>query len=170
MRLFLIGFMCSGKSTVGKVLAQRMQLPFVDVDRMVEARVGPLLPYVQRHGEAAFREEETQVLDTLLVGPAAVIATGGGTPCQGQNMERMLAAGTVVWLDLPMGMLLPRIERSGGDRPLLFGLKGEALRHRVQQLLDERTDIYARAHIIVQAGVPPTEVAERIVSVLGQDR
>ena len=169
MRLFLVGFMCSGKSTVGKVLALRLRLPFVDIDRVVEASVGPLLPYVQRHGEAAFREQETRVLDELLAGPSAVIATGGGTPAQGANMERMLAAGTVVWLDLPMEVLLPRIERSGGDRPLLHGLKGEALQRRVQQLLDERSDIYARAHIIVQAAVPPTEVAARITSVLGQE-
>ncbi|MEO8588890.1 MAG: shikimate kinase [Flavobacteriales bacterium] len=166
MRLFLIGFMCSGKTTVGRVLAPLLDLPFVDLDRVVEHRVGPLLPYIQREGEEAFRRLESEVLYELLDGPPAVIATGGGTPCEGDHMERMKAAGAVVWLDVPIERLMPRIERAGGDRPLLFGLKGEALRQRVEELLDQRTPVYADADIIVQAGATPAEVAERIRKVV----
>jgi len=162
MRIFLIGFMCSGKTTVGRVLAPLLDLPFVDLDRVVEQRVGPLLPFVQREGEEAFRLIEAEVLGELLDGLQAVIATGGGTPTQDDHLERMKAAGTVVWLDVPIKQLMPRIERAGGDRPLLFGLKGDALRRRVEELLDERTPIYAQADVIVQAGTTPAEVAERI--------
>ena len=166
MRLFLIGFMCSGKTTVGRVLAPLLGLPFVDLDRIAEQRVGPLLPFVQREGEEAFRRIEAEVLDELLAGPPAVIATGGGTPTQDDHMQRMKEAGTVVWLDVPLRQLMTRIERAGGDRPLLFGLKGDALEARVQELLDSRTPVYAEADVIVQAGATPVEVAERIRAVV----
>ena len=166
MRLFLIGFMCSGKTTVGRVLAPLLDIQFIDLDREVEKQVGALLPFIQKNGEAAFRKLETEVLASLLNGEDAVIATGGGTPCEGDNLARMKAAGTVVWLDVSSEMLMPRIERAGGDRPLLFGLKGEALRERVQELLDQRTPIYAEADIIVQAAAPHAEVARRIASVV----
>lgn len=166
MRLFLIGFMCSGKSTVGKALAPLLELPFVDLDRVVEHRVGPLLPFIQREGEQAFREIEAVVLRELLEGPSAVIATGGGTPCEQDHLDRMKQAGKVIWLDVPMDRLMPRIERAGGDRPLLFGLKGDALRERVEELLQQRIECYAGADIIVQAGVPAVEVAERIRTVV----
>ena len=164
--IFLIGFMCSGKTTVGRVLAPLLGLPFKDLDREVEARVGALLPFIQREGEAAFRDLETEVLSELLTGTDTVIATGGGTPCDGDNLVRMKAAGTVIWLDVPMLALMPRIERAGGDRPLLFGLKGDALRERVVQLLADRAPIYAEADMIVQAGAPPATVAERIRAVV----
>lgn len=163
----LIGFMCAGKSTVGRALAPLLGVPFIDLDREVEKRVGPLLPFIQREGEQAFRAMEREVLDEVLRGPVRVIATGGGTPCEGDNLLRMKASGTVIWLDVPMPDLMPRIVRAGGDRPLLFGLKGEALHARVSELLDARTPVYAQADIIVQAGVPATEVAERIAKVLG---
>lgn len=165
-RIFLIGFMCSGKTTVGRVLAPLLGRPFLDLDRQLEKRLGPLLPFIQREGEEAFRRIEAEVLGELLDGPPAVIATGGGTPCEGDNMVRLKAAGTVIWLDVPMERLLPRIERAGGDRPLLFGLKGDALRARVEELLDARTPVYAEADIIVQAGATPAEVAERIRAVV----
>ncbi|HMC97031.1 MAG TPA: shikimate kinase [Flavobacteriales bacterium] len=166
MRLFLIGFMCSGKTTVGRVLAPLLDVPFIDLDRVIEKRVGPLLPFVQREGEEAFRRIESEELDALLDGPPAVIATGGGTPCEGDQMERMKTAGVTVWLDVPIERLMPRIERAGGDRPLLFGLKDEALRQRVQELLDLRYPVYSEADIIVQAAGTPAEVADRIRAVV----
>jgi shikimate kinase len=166
MSILLIGFMCSGKSTVGRALAPMLDLPFVDLDRVVEQRVGPLVPFFQQQGEAAFRIEERAALVELLAGPPRVIATGGGTPCEGDNLTLMKASGTVVWLDVPMSALMPRIERAGGDRPLLLGLKGDELRTKVEELLATREPVYAEADIIVQAGAPPTTVAERIVLAL----
>ena len=161
-RIFLIGFMCAGKSQVGKALAPLLELPFVDIDRVVEQRVGPLAPFIQREGEAAFRVHESNVLDDLLKGGTAVISTGGGTPCVGDNLQRMNSAGITVWLDVPMAHLMSRIERAGGDRPLLFGLKGPALHERVRTLMEEREGFYAQAQIIVQATDPIPVVAERI--------
>ncbi len=166
MRVFLIGFMCSGKSTVGRLLAPMLELPFVDLDRVVEARVGPLLPFIRREGEAAFRLLEAEVLHELLTGPDAVIATGGGTPCTGDHMRLMTNAGTVIWLDVSMASLMPRIERAGGDRPLLFGLKGEALHTRVAELSMERAGCYAKAPFAIPAGDAPEVVAVRIRDLL----
>lgn len=162
VHIILIGFMCSGKSTVGRALAALLELPFADLDRSVEQRVGPLVPFFKEHGEAAFRAHEVEVLLELLQGPAHVIATGGGTPCEGDNLQRMKDAGHVVWLDVPLQALMPRIVRAGGDRPLLLGLKGEALQDRVEELLAPRLPVYAGADLIVQAASPPSEVAQRI--------
>lgn len=161
-RIFLIGFMCAGKSRVGRALATLLGIPFVDIDRVVEQRVGALAPFIQREGEKAFRKLESEVLDELLKGEAAVISTGGGTPCEGNNLERMQQAGTTVWLQVPMVDLMPRIERAGGDRPLLYGLKGAALQERVATLMEERLPIYSQADIIVPASAPIPQVAERI--------
>lgn len=166
MRIFLIGFMCSGKTTVGRALAPMLSLPFVDLDRAVEARVGPLLPYIQREGEEAFRVLEQEVLEEVIAGPPGVVATGGGTPTIGDNLRRMLATGMVLWLDVPMEVLMPRIERAGGDRPLLFGLKGDALRQRVETLFEGRVARYAEAHHVVPAEGDPQAVALRIQELL----
>lgn len=159
--------MCSGKSRVGRQLAEQLGLRHIDIDRVVEARVGPLVPYFQQHGEAAFREREREVLLELLQEEDVVVSTGGGTPLEGDNLERMLAAGPVVFLDVPRATLMPRIIRAGGDRPLLLGLKGEALRTRVENLLVERTPVYSRAPHRVDADGTPEEVACRIRQALG---
>lgn len=166
MHIFLIGFMCSGKSRIGKELAPLLHLPFRDLDRVIEQRVGPITPFFQQSGEAAFRKAESEVLVELSQGPDTVIATGGGTPCEGDNLRLMQRSGTVVWLDVPLMDLMPRIERSGGDRPLLFGLKGAALRDRVEQLLGPRLPVYHKADITVQANALPAVVAGRILAAL----
>jgi len=166
MHIFLIGFMCSGKSRIGRELAPLLGLPFHDLDRVIEQRVGPITPYFQRAGEGAFRNVEAEVLEELSTGPDAVIATGGGTPCEGDNLRLMQRAGTVVWLHVPLVDLMPRIQRSGGDRPLLFGFKGDALRERVEELLGPRSPIYRKADVTVLANVAPAMVAERIRAAL----
>lgn len=168
MHVLIIGFMCSGKSHIGRLVAQRLGLPHVDTDRLVEQEVGPLLPWIGQHGEAAFRAREAMVLRQVLQGPAAVVSTGGGTPCEGDNMERMLAAGTVVYLDVPVDVLIDRCARKGGDRPLLFGLKGEALANRVRDLLAQRTPVYRRAHVLVRADDTPERIADRITAAVVQ--
>jgi shikimate kinase len=164
--LFLIGFMCSGKTRVGRELAHVLGRRHLDLDRVIEARTGPLVPFFQQHGEEAFRILEAEVLQDLLKEQDAVISTGGGTPCMGNNLEVMKSAGTVVWLDVPFDELMRRIERAGGDRPLLFGLHGEALRARVEELMADREEAYRQAHLIVQAGAAPDHVALQLKRVL----
>jgi shikimate kinase len=167
MPVFLIGFMCSGKTRVGRELAALLGWPHADTDRLVEARVGPLVPYFRDHGEAAFREREREVLHTMLGSGDTVVSVGGGTPQAFDNLAVMRAAGTVVFLDVPLEALMPRIERAGLDRPLLLGLKGEALREHVEVLLAERMPVYAQADVTVRADAEPAEVARRIAAMLG---
>ncbi|HEX2616492.1 MAG TPA: shikimate kinase, partial [Flavobacteriales bacterium] len=95
-----------------------------------------------------------------------VISCGGGTPMGGDNMDRMCAAGTVVYLDVPLDVLVDRCARVGGDRPLLFGLKGDALRERVEGLLAERLPTYERAQLRITATDAPRTIAERIAEQL----
>ena len=169
MPVFLIGFMCSGKSRIGRELAQRMDVRHIDIDRVIEQRIGPITPWFQQNGEAAFREVEKKVLTELLTEDRAVISTGGGTPMEGDNMKRMLAAGTVVYLDVPFDDLLARVEQKGGDRPLLIGLKGDALRKRVEDLLAVRMPTYGQAHMRVRANGDPHTIVERILQGLEGD-
>lgn len=162
--------MCCGKSTVGKLLAARLGRHFVDLDRLIEARVGPILPFVQREGEEAFRALEARVLEEAASTGAAVVATGGGTPMAPTNRARMLEAGAVVWIDVPIQALMPRIERAGGDRPLLFGLRGIALRGKVEELLAERVPNYCLAHHRIDGDCAPEEVVARIIDALSAQR
>lgn len=162
MPVFLVGFMCSGKSRIGRELAQRMGWRHIDIDRMIEQRIGPITPWFQKNGEAAFRELERTVLAEVLHADRVVISTGGGTPLEGDNMKRMLDAGIVVYLDVPFDELLPRVEQKGGDRPMLIGLKGDALRTRVEELLSARRPVYQRAQMRVRASGDPHVIAGRI--------
>jgi shikimate kinase len=166
MSVLIVGFMCSGKSHIGRLVAQRLGLPHLDTDRLVEAEVGPLLPWMRLHGEVAFRERESAVLSRVLEGPPAVVSTGGGTPCEGDAMDRMLRAGTVVYLDVPMDLLIERCARKGGDRPLLFGLQGDTLAERVRSLMERRAPVYRRAQMHVHAADAPDVLAERIAKAL----
>ncbi len=163
--------MCSGKSRIGRELAAMMGLRHIDIDRVIEQRIGPILPWVQKNGEEAFRVIERKVLLELMDAESAVISTGGGTPCEWDNMERMLALGTVVYLDVPFDALVQRCEQKGGDRPLLFGLKGEALRLRIGELLASRLPFYTRAQMRIRANDEVHVIAARIKQAMeDQDR
>ena len=168
MRVFLIGFMCSGKSHVGRELARVMHMRNLDIDRLIEQRIGRITPWFQAHGEAAFRALESSVLAEVVQQGDVIVSTGGGTPCEGDNMARMLRTGQVVFLDVPFDMLLERIERKGGDRPLLFALKGEPLRARVCDLMAQRVPVYKQATMRVLADTTPETIAARIHQALRQ--
>jgi shikimate kinase len=167
MRVFIIGFMCSGKSAVGRELAKLTGRKFTDIDRAIEHRVGPLLPWMQKHGEAAFRAMETEVLGSLMQEEELLVACGGGTPMGADNMDRMLHAGKVVYLDVDKAVLVERAKRVGGDRPLLFGLKDAALESRIHELLAVREPVYRRAHWHVPASGTPRDAAMQIADLAG---
>ncbi len=166
MPIFLIGFMCSGKSLIGRDLAQAMGYRHYDLDRLIEQRVGPITPWFQKNGDAAFREVERKVLMELLNTDKAIISTGGGTPCESDNMDRMLQAGTVVYLDVPLNELVSRAEEKGGDRPLLFGLKGQELRTRIEELLADRSPVYDRAQMRIRANDDAHVIVSRLQQAL----
>lgn len=151
MKVFLIGYMGVGKSTIGKRLASSLGIPFVDLDREIEKMEGISISeiFVEK-GEAYFREKETQaLLEMVRSSRNAVISTGGGTPCHADNMEMMLKSGVVVWLQLPAAVIAQRLEKSQSERPLIAGLLPDALTDFIKNHLESRLPFYQRAHIAI---------------------
>ena len=143
----LVGFMGAGKSTVGRLLARRLGLCFVETDDMITAREGTSIPEIfTERGEAHFRALEASVLDALGDKHGHVIATGGGFPCRPGVMERLKALGTVVWLAAEFDALYERASRVGG-RPMLAGRS----REEAAALYEARKASYSQAHVAVDA-------------------
>ena len=143
----LVGFMGAGKSTVGRLLARRLGLCFVETDDMITAREGQSIPEIfAARGELHFRALEASVLDALGDKHGHVIATGGGFPCRPGVMERLKALGTVVWLAAEFDALYERASRVGG-RPMLAG----RTREEAAALYAVRKASYSQAHVAVDA-------------------
>ena len=168
MLISLTGYMCSGKSRVGRALAKRLEVPFHDLDRLLEDGIGgPITPFFLREGEAAFRALEAKMLLHTVAHAEGVLATGGGTLVDPALMARARAAGPVVLLDVSHEVLVQRILRAGRDRPLYFRADEAEVRSRTETLLTERTAGYDRATHRVDGDGAPEEVVDRILAVLG---
>lgn len=148
MRIFLTGFMGSGKTTLGKRLALHYNYPFVDLDKEIETEIGmPISQYFKEFGEEKFREIESTILKNSVKRDDAVIATGGGAPCYFDNMDWMSSNGTTVYLSLSPKALVKRLENATDQRPVLQGLKGEALESFIAEKLAARDSFYKQAQI-----------------------
>jgi len=150
MRIYLTGFMGSGKSTIGRLLSEKLGIPFVDLDREIEYKLS-LSPteVFERYGEQVFRDQETELLQKFQTDPL-IIATGGG--CFIHNRQWMLENGVVLFLDVPYLQLVSRL---GADptRPLW---------KNAEQLYKDRYEEYKKAHHQIDASGTPEEVVERI--------
>lgn len=149
MKLSLIGMPGSGKSTLGRGLAVACEVSFLDLDEeIVQREKRSIAAIFAAEGEAYFREREAAVLREVLQLPGSfVLATGGGTPCFHDNMPALLAAGPVLYLEVPVAELAHRI-RAGkpAQRPLLAALpSGEALQTHLDETLRHRKRFYDRA-------------------------
>ena len=160
MHLFLTGFMGCGKTTVGRVLARRLERPFVDLDTEIETRAGLTVRAIfERGGEPLFRRLEQEALTAAVAGEEAVIATGGGTVTIDKNLEILARSGVTVWLDPPFAVIAARIGAQGkADRPL-FETETQAL-----ELYRRRLPAYRRAdlRLAIDAEERPEEVAARV--------
>ena len=147
MRIFLIGFMASGKSSVGKKLANKIGLPFIDLDTFIEEKYNTsirLLMYDR--GIEFFRKIEKEALETVIIEyENAVISTGGGTPCYFDNLDLMKAAGETIYLEVDVPTLVDRLMNSKKDRPLIWGKSREDLVIYAKDLLGRRQDFYKKA-------------------------
>jgi len=151
MKIFLIGFMGSGKTTIGKCLAERIGFDFVDTDSFIEMQQGMAVSELfAQHGEAAFREMEHNILLEIQKLDCAVVSTGGGMPCYGNNMDIMRSGGKVVYLKTSPQALTHRLFCLHNERPLIKGKTEEELQQYIVEKLSEREPFYSRAHIIVQ--------------------
>ncbi|MBD1431203.1 shikimate kinase [Sphingobacterium sp. DN00404] len=146
--IFLIGFMGSGKTTLGKKLANHLSMQFIDLDHLIVERIGMSIPeYFTAYGEQNFRELESQMLKEQQ-GKRAVVSTGGGSPCFFDNMQWILENGIAVYLYLTPKALYNRLQQSNiASRPALQGLRDEALLQFIEEKLGEREFFYKQAHI-----------------------
>lgn len=155
MKYYLVGYMYSGKSTFGRRLAAEKGMDFLDLDRAFEERYHYTVPrFFAQFGESAFRKLETQMLYDTATLDNVVIATGGGTPCHNDNLEFLLANGTVVYLQMSVDDLVQRAIHSRNPRPLMQGLTPEEVRAKIEAQIKEREVFYLRAHIIID-GINP---------------
>jgi shikimate kinase len=170
MNLFLIGFRCTGKTTVAEALAQRLDWTFVDTDRRVVETAGvSITQMVDAHGWPFFREQERNALRAVSAGNHQVVATGGGIVLDARNIAAMKISGKVVWLTASEQTIQARLlndEATAGGRP---SLTGEGLVAEVGSVLSARTPLYEKAADYQTAtdrhGV--TAVCDRIVAALG---
>lgn len=164
--LYLIGFMCSGKSTVGRLVAQRVGMDWVDLDSFIAQRIG-LAPAeaFSSHGEDWFRDRETEALASIAITGNTVVSTGGGTVIRPENAVITRASGLVTLLRVSPDEVLARAG-SFASRPLLDVPNP---REAVLSLLSQRCPIYqACAHIIIDTdGKSPVQVADEVLEVMG---
>ena len=152
--LVLVGLMGVGKSTIGRRLAARLGLPFVDADEEIEKAAGMTIQDIfDRHGEPAFRDGERRVIARLIDGKPKVIATGGGAFVNDETRALILDKATAIWLDADIDILVGRVSRRDG-RPLL---KGKDPREVLTRLAQEREPFYAQAPIRVRSTDSPHE-------------
>ena len=160
-KLYLVGFMGAGKTTVARSLARRIDWKFEDIDERIESVERRTVSSIFAHsGESHFRDVERRVLLDLLPERHIVIATGGGTFVDPENRALMLSDGAVVWLDVPLTRVIERVP-ADGRRPLA------ADRTQMEQLFDRRQQAYAQAHVRVDATRPVSEVVERLLEWIG---
>jgi shikimate kinase len=162
VRIFLVGFMGAGKSTVGRELARRLEVEFVDLDLEIERRTGRSITGIfDQDGEAEFRRLEHEELAALERYRGVVVATGGGCFAQQANRDRIRELdGTSVWLDVPMTGILERLsDASRRRRPLLGDLP------RASELYEARRPLYALAkiHLPLTGREAASDVAQRVV-------
>jgi shikimate kinase len=168
--IFLIGYRCTGKTTVGKMLAERLGWSFLDTDNLVVQNAGvSIAQLVASHGWLRFREHERMTLQAVSAGSRQVVATGGGIVLDARNANTMSKAGKVVWLTADVKTIQARMHSDGvtaGSRPALTkrGAMGE-----IEAVLAERSPLYrAAADLIVDTdGQTIAAVCDRILGKLG---
>lgn len=164
----LVGMPGCGKSTVGKQLAKRLEIPFVDADTVIEERIGgSIRAFFEEHGEAAFRDLEEQTIDDLTQRGAMVLATGGGAVLRDANRKHLKSRGTVIYLRTSPEQLVRRL-RNDTKRPLLQ--VADPLK-RLQALYAERDPFYREtSHFVVEARGPSVAMlVNRIVMQIEMD-
>lgn len=152
MKIFLIGFMGSGKSYWGRRLSEKLQLPFFDLDEQVEASEGKTINEVfSEKGEEYFRLLEKDTLHILTEShDSFVMATGGGTPCYFNNIDYMNAAGITLWINTPLELIHERLLKEKNHRPLIKEIDTVQLKGYIQKKFSDRKIYYEQAEVVVE--------------------
>jgi len=171
-RIFLVGPMGAGKSTIGKYLAQHLKLRFADTDSEIEARTGADIPWIfDVEGEAGFRDREVRMIDTLTRKKGIVLATGGGAVLAKKTRKRLCKRGKVVYLRATIAQQIERTSRDK-NRPLL---QTDDPKRTIRELMEQREPLYLEiADIIVDTNrrssrAVSKEIAQQLRLVCGED-
>lgn len=166
-RLALVGYRSCGKTTIGRLVAARMAWPYLDLDAVIESRIGrTIAEFFASEGEAAFRDQEAAALAAALGDPGPlVLSTGGGCVLREENRALLRrATDLVVYLEAPAAVLKERLRRHAGGRP---SLTGAPVADEVERVLAVREPLYrAVAHAVVRADQTPDQVAEALVKLV----
>jgi shikimate kinase len=150
-KIFLTGYMGSGKSTAGKMLSSQLGYEFIDLDKFIESEYKMKIPEIfSTKGEKEFRSMEHNLLKKVIEKDNVVVACGGGTPCYYNNMELMNNNGTTVYLKMSADALVNRLMNAKEKRPLVANKNEKELREFVNRQLEKREDIYHQAQYIVK--------------------
>ena len=162
--IVLVGMMGVGKSTIGRRMALRLKLPFVDADTEIEAAAGMTIPDIfERHGEPHFRDGEARVIARLLDGGPIVLATGGGAFMREETRNRIRDKAVSIWLKADAEVIMRRVRRRS-DRPLLHTADPEGT---IDRLLGEREPVYRGADIMVLSrDVPHEKIVDECIEAL----
>ena len=162
--IVLTGFMGTGKSTVGRLVAQRLGRDHVDTDALIESRHGRIADLFAEHGEDHFRRLEREVAAELAERSGLVVSTGGRTMLDPENQATLGATGVVVCLSASVGELVERLRHEALQRPLLHD--GDPA-ERIASLLAERSEGYERFPQVQTDGRTPDEVADAVIEAAG---
>jgi shikimate kinase len=165
--LALVGLPGTGKSTIGRIVARRLSIQFVDLDALIVEREGRSIPDLfAADGETGFRDRETEALrDTLGQTDPVLLSCGGGVVLAAENRSLLMESARIVWLTAPLGLLADRLRRSSTERPLL---KGD-MSARLAALAAEREPLYLEvADLVVDVSGQPAEVVEDVLSAVGE--
>ncbi|KAF0124145.1 MAG: shikimate kinase [Xanthobacteraceae bacterium] len=162
--IVLVGLMGAGKSSIGRRLAHRLGLPFVDADAEIEKAADLTIPEIfEKHGEAYFRAGEVRVVARILDAGPQVLATGGGAYMNPETRARIRERGVSLWLKADLDVLMKRVKRRG-DRPLL---KADDPKAVLRRLMDERYPVYAEAELtVVSREASHDDVVEDVLAAL----
>ncbi len=166
MRIFLIGFMGCGKSTVGRPLALALNLTFIDLDSFLEEKYFRTIPQIfAEEGEDGFRRKERKVLEEVSSFDDVIVATGGGAPCFFDNMDLMNNSGLCIFLDVAVNSLVSRLMHAKTERPLIMGKSIEELRGYIEELMQKRRPFYEKSRYILKGSeISPEQIIELVKS------
>lgn len=147
MKIFIVGFMGSGKSTFGKKLAKALGYEFYDLDMLIEDKAQCSITDIFKYlGEDAFRKMESDILHSFSEKENFVLATGGGAPCYFDNMDFILQQGTSIYLDLDTKSIFDRLKNAKKIRPTIANMNEDELMSFIDQTLQKREPVYSKAN------------------------
>ena len=169
MKIFLIGYMASGKSVVAEKLSQLLGFRFIDTDKWIEARCCQSIPEIFSNlGETFFREKEKECLEFLVDHQDIVIATGGGMPCSDNTIGLMIELGETLYLEAEVSTLISRLWNEQSGRPMITDIDTKEDLHRfISNHLSEREEYYKKCkHIVCVDGKSVEEISKEIKRIL----